>query len=834
MECLEGESLAERLKRGPLALPELLKIGRDIADALDRAHRAGIVHRDLKPANVVLTKSGAKLLDFGLAKPAGMNAVAAHGSSNRAPLLSAAMTMTSPNPQQSPLTEHGTLLGTIQYMSPEQIKGMEADPRSDIFALGATLYEMATAKRAFEGKSQISIASAILEKDPEPISSIEKSCPRGLDKVISTCLAKDPEDRYASAHDIKIELIWLASEPRKTQSEAQSGKLSRRTVSLLIAAGLLLVGMTALAANWAARGNSMPLIQAVIPTPENVSLDATGDFGGAAVISPDGQAIAFSAHASGNPRALWVRRLAEGAPQRLAGTDDASFPFWSPDSRSIAFFARGKLYKINANGGPVLALADAPSARGGAWGKNDDILYEQDFQSPLTRVSAQGGTISAATVLDSGRHTTHRWPWFLPDGRHFLFLATNHNGGIQEQNGVYFGSLDNKETHLVVASDSGAQFANGYLLFHSQNALMAQPFDPSSGKLSGDATVLIDRVALDLGVWRTIFSVSNTGILEYQAGTFSTGSELVMVDRTGKELGHIGEREHYSTMRVSPDGKRLATAMGDQKLNLWVMDLTRKGAATRLTFEQGSVDNASWSADGSEIYYNVFPGTAAGNTPISSSSAEIYVKRANGSGGSKLLVQEKALIPGNRLRPAAMLPALDTSGKNLIYIRREGPVGNTIVSIPASGTGDTTTLVTPGSPQGNIVDFRLSPDGRWLAYTSTESGRSDVYLVSYPNSGSGRWQISGNGGQAVAWRGDGKELFYFGIDNHVYAVPFRTDGAQPDIGAPQQLFSIPNTAFNGFYEVMPDGKSFLVNRVPEQVSSPVSILLNWTEALKKK
>jgi serine/threonine protein kinase len=357
MECLEGESLAERLKRGPLALPELLKIGRDIADALDRAHRAGIVHRDLKPANVVLTKSGAKLLDFGLAKPAGMNAVAAHGSSNRAPLLSAAMTMTSPNPQQSPLTEHGTLLGTIQYMSPEQIKGMEADPRSDIFALGATLYEMATAKRAFEGKSQISIASAILEKDPEPISSIEKSCPRGLDKVISTCLAKDPEDRYASAHDIKIELIWLASEPRKTQSEAQSGKLSRRTVSLLIAAGLLLVGMTALAANWAARGNSMPLIQAVIPTPENVSLDATGDFGGAAVISPDGQAIAFSAHASGNPRALWVRRLAEGAPQRLAGTDDASFPFWSPDSRSIAFFARGKLYKINANGGPVLALA---------------------------------------------------------------------------------------------------------------------------------------------------------------------------------------------------------------------------------------------------------------------------------------------------------------------------------------------------------------------------------------------------------------------------------------------------------------------------------------------
>ena len=832
MEYLEGESLADRLKRGPLALPELLKIGCDIADALDRAHRAGIVHRDLKPGNVMLTKSGAKLLDFGLAKPAAMGAMAGSGT---APLLSAAMTMTSPSPQQSPLTQHGTLIGTVQYMSPEQIQGMEADARSDIFAFGAMLYEMATGKRAFEGKSQISVASAILEKEVEPISTHDQASPPALDRIIATCVAKDPEERFASAHDVKLELTWLAAAPRKQETAVQQVATSRRTVAIMTAVAIVLAAAAATFAYWFASRKPAQVVQAVITTPDKLVLDATGDFAGPGVISPDGTAIAFSAHLPGSPRALWVRRLAESTAQQLQGTGDASFPFWSPDSREIAFFAHGRLNKVSASGGPVLAIADAPSARGGTWGKGDVILFEPDFQSPIMRVSAQGGAVTQATTIDTTRHTTHRWPWFLPDGKHFLFLATNHNGGIREQNGVYFGSLDSKETHLVTASDSGGEFANGYLLFHAQNALLAQPFDPASGKVSGEAAVIVDHVAHDPGVWRSIFSVSNNGILEFQGGAASTGSELVFVDRTGKELSHLGERAGYSTIRISPDGRRLVTAMGDPKSDLWVFDLARGGSATRLTFEQGSVDNPTWSGDGSLIYYNVFPaGNGSINMASAASSAVVYVKRADGSGASKMLVQEPAPDPKVAVRAAAMSPQLEPGGKNLLYIRRDGPTGNRIVAIPSSGTGRETALVAPGSPEANIIDFRLSPDGRWLAYTSSEAGPLQVFLVPYPNTSAGKWQVSSSGGQFVTWRADSQEIFYFGTDNHLYSVPFDGRQSPPWIGAAQDLFPIPNTAFNGFYEPMPDGKRFLLNRIPEQASTPISILLNWPETVKKK
>lgn len=832
MEYLEGESLADRLKRGPLPLHELLKIGCDIADALDRAHRAGIVHRDLKPGNVMLTKSCAKLLDFGLAKPAAIGAMAGSGS---APLLSAAMTMTSPSPQHSPLTQHGALIGTVQYMSPEQIQGMEADARSDIFAFGAMLYEMATAKRAFEGKSQISVASSILEKEIEPISAHDKSCPPALDRIISTCVAKDPEERFSSAHDVKLELTWLAAAPRTQQAApVVSVATSRRTIVMMAAVAVLLAAAAATFAYWLVTSRPAQVVQAVITTPDKLVLDNTGDFAGPAVISPDGTAIAFSAHMPGGPRALWVRRLAESTAQQLEGTDEASFPFWSPDSRQIAFFAHGKVNKVSASGGPVLAIADADSPRGGTWGKGDVILFEANFQSPLMRVSAQGGTVASVTTLDTTRHTTHRWPWFLPDGKHFLFLATNHNGGIREQNGVYFGSLDNKETHLVVVSDSGAQFANGYLIYHAQNELMAQPFDPSTGKLSGEAAVVVDHVAHDLGVWRTIFSVSNTGILEFQGGAAATGSELVFVDRTGKDLSHLGDRAAYSTIRVSPDGKRMVTAMGDPKPDLWMFDLVRGGAPTRLTFEQ-AVDNPSWSPDGTQVYYNAFPSGVSGtNMALSTSSAVIYVKRSDGSGASKLLVEEPPSNPKNPVHPAAMLPQLEPDGKNLLYIEREGPTGNSIVSVPASGSGKPVPVVAPGSPQSNIVDFRLSPDGHWLAYTSNESGSLQVFLVPYPNTSAGKWQVSSIGGQFVSWRGDSKEIYCFGTDNRLYAIPFEARDGQPQIGTPQALFAIPNTAFNDMYEPMPDGKRFLVNRVPEQASTPMSILLNWPETLKKK
>ncbi|MGH9523018.1 MAG: protein kinase domain-containing protein, partial [Terriglobales bacterium] len=629
MEYLEGETLADRLRRGRLQLDQVFAVGMEIADALDKAHRQGVVHRDLKPGNIMLTKSGAKLMDFGLAKgtPLAMAASSVGPLTPSTPTMSMAA-LSSP---VSPLTQKGQVVGTFQYIAPEVLQGAEADARSDLFAFGCVLYEMTTGRQAFEGKSQLGVMTAILEKDPEPVRTAEKSAPEGFEQLVTTCLAKDPEQRFASAHDVMLELRWLQSAARRPQERTRQ---QRSPVRLAVwSAIVVVVAIAAAVAGYWAHRSALPVIQAVIPTPDNVTLDATGDFAGPAVISPDGKAIAFVAHSASSPKALWVRRLADKTSQVLEGTQDAAFPFWSPDSRYIAFFANGKLNKVSAGGGPVLAVADAPSARGGSWGSGDVIIFEPDFQSPLMRVSAHGGAVTAVTTIDSARHTTHRWPWFLPDGKHFLFLATNHNGGVRDQNGVYMGSLDNKETHMVVTSDSGAQYADGYLLFHTQNALMAQRFDPVSGKLSGDATVVVDRVAHDPGVWRTIFSVSNSGVLAYQGGAAASGSELVMVDLTGKVLGHIGERANYSTIRVSRDGKRLVTAVGDPKADLWTYDLSR-GTATRLTFETGTVDNPSWSADGKDVYYNVFPGMTIGNT-ASASSATIYVKRADGSGGSK-------------------------------------------------------------------------------------------------------------------------------------------------------------------------------------------------------
>jgi serine/threonine protein kinase len=824
MECLEGETLADRLRKGPLPLPDLLKIGIEIADALDKAHRAGMVHRDLKPGNIMLTRSGAKLLDFGLAKPAaalGRNAMAE-------PLTPSTPTMTvaglaSP---ASPLTQKGTIVGTFQYMSPETLQGAEADARSDIFSFGCVLYEMATGARAFEGRSQLSVATAILEKDPEPISSRRPTAPEQLERTVAACLAKDPDERFASAHDVKLELSWLAA-ARQTPSSRASG-ISRGTLLAASATVIVLIVGAAIAGYRIPRRSELHPVRAVIPLPEKLVLDSTGDFGGPPVISPDGQAIAFAGHAGEDARAIWVKRLSDKAPQRLDGTEDASFPFWSPNSRFIAFFAKGKLNRVDASGGPVLTLADAASARGGTWGTRDVILFEPDFQAPLMRVSAQGGRAAPATTIDAARHTTHRWPWFLPDGKHFLFLATNHNGGMREQNGVYLGSLDSQETHFVVSSDSGGQFAGGCLLYHAQNAIMAQPFDPSSGTLSGDTTIVADTVAHDSGIWRTNFSTSQNGVLVYQSGVAAAGSELVWVERSGKELGQLGERGVYSTVRLSPDGRRLLAALGDPKQDLWMFDLSR-GASTRLTFEAGAVDNPSWSADGTSVFYNVFPSGLASSNAI---SADVYTKRADGSGASRLVLQEQPAAGG--LRPSAISPVPLHDGSTLLYIRRAGPTGHSIFALPLREGGKPVQVVAAPSPQGNIVDFRPSPDEHWIAYTSNESARLEVFLVSYPNTGAGKWQVSYNGGQFATWRGDGRELYFFGSDNRVYAVTFDGAAAQPQIGSPQPLFAIPNTAFNGFYDPAPDGKRFLINRVPGQLSPAVSLLLNWPEELKAK
>ncbi len=826
MEYLEGETLGKRLEKGALPLEQVLKIGADLAEALDKAHRAGIIHRDLKPGNVMLTKSGAKLMDFGLAKSAPAGFVGAGGS---APLLSAAVTMTSPSPRQSPLTSAGAVVGTIQYMSPEQIEGKEADARSDIFALGAVLYEMATGRRAFEGKSQLSVASAILEKDPEPLSATQPTAPPAFDLVIRTCLAKDPDERFQTAHDLMLQLRWLAqpSSPSAAAAAAQPAMPARtpRTRAIWAACAVLALVAAGLAGYLLAPSgqNSRPL-RATIEPPEKFTFDIMGDFSGPPMLSPQGDKVLFCAHGPNSPKALWVRPLDSFVAQRLEGTEGAYDPFWSPDGRSIGFFANGKLYRIASAGGPLTPLADALNARGGTWGAGDVILMAPDIQSPIVEVSTNGGKVSPVTKVDSSKHTTHRWPVFLPDGKHFLYLATNHNGGKPEDNGVFYASLDGKENHMLIASDAGGEYASGYLLYHSGTALMAQAFDPGAGRLTGEAVAVVGKIRHDSGVWRTLFTVSQTGMLTYEPGSAETaGSQLVWFDRSGKQLGQVGERGSYMDPRISPDGKRVAVSYGDPQREIWIFDLER-GTKTRLTFSQASggvKTQPSWSPDGKTIVFTSgLPVSGGGKTAI-------YGKSASGSGTGNVILEDTHGAVGY------MHGSWSPDGKYFVYLHREGPAGSHVVAKPANGEGQPFTVIAPASPQSNISDYRISPNSKWIAYTSDESGRVEVYVAPFPH-GDGKWQVSTGGAEFASWRGDGKEIYISTNSSTYTACSVSVKGNELQIGTPQGLFSANPVAIGVDYDVTADGRRFLVNVAGEEAPAPLHLVLNWTTELKKR
>ena len=480
MEYLEGQTLADRLGKGPLPVELTLRIAAEIAEAIEKAHAQGITHRDLKPANIMLTKAGAKLMDFGLAKPE--VAVSGRAISPLTP-STPTMNLTSLTAATSPLTQKGSIVGTFQYLAPEVLQGTDADARSDIFSFGCVLYEMVAGRHAFGGKSQLSVLTAILEKEPEPIEATPPVPPM-LDRVIRGCLAKDPSERLQSAHDLLMDLRWIAESAG--DPEVKKGREIKKSWA---AWGVVtLVALLALAGfagyRWGKGAATGTPLHAEIPLPDKYMLDATGDAGGMPVLSPQGDKIAFVAH-SGEDKSLWIRSLSSDRAQRLEGTQGAMHPFWSPDGTNVGFFSNGKLNRVPATGGPVSALADAVNPRGGSWGVNDIIVFAPGFMGTISRVSAQGGIVAAATELDPKKHTTHRWPWFLPDGKHFLFLATSHTGGDPRQNGIYFGSVDSPGTRLVVATDSAAEFASGKLLYRSGTSLVAQPFDPHSGRIVG-------------------------------------------------------------------------------------------------------------------------------------------------------------------------------------------------------------------------------------------------------------------------------------------------------------------------------------------------------------
>jgi len=809
MEFLEGETVAERLRRGSVPLNEVLKIGAEVADALEFAHRAGIVHRDLKPANIMLTKSGAKLMDFGLAKPVGMSAP----TSGAAPSFTAVATLTGLSPA-SPLTTAGSIVGTIQYMSPEQIEGKEADARSDIFALGAVLYEMATGKRAFEGKSQISVASSILEKDPEPISAVKPMTPPAFEHVVRTCLQKNPEDRFQTAHDVRLELRWIAEDRSSSRTPAGLPAASRHSSERLTwtAAVLIALVVGAIAGIFIARpGHSVRSVRTVIAPPEGTSFRLTGDLAGPPELSPDGTTVAFSAAAADGKVVLWVRPMDKLEARALPGTDNVIFPFWSPDSRSVGFFADGKLKTIDLNGGSPQVVCDAPQGRGGSWGPNGVILLTADTQAPIIRANVNGGAPVAVTKLDRARHTSHRWPFFLPDGKHFLYVAINHDSAQAEKDAVYFASLDGAENRPLFRSLSNAIYASGSVLFARGSQLMAQKFDPASGKLSGDTQVLANGVANDVSTWHMDASASGAGLLVMGSGG-TPDWQLVWVDRTGKRIGVVADKlSNLQFAHLSPQGDRVALVIDTGANDIWVLDLAR-GIRTRLTFGPVTNDFPVWSPDGKWIAYG----------SERNGQHHIYRKLSDGSGAEELLLDDdQMVIPGD----------WSGDGKYLLYSRGTF-FGNRqeIWALPLDGDRKPL-LIVPHGANSYAGTGQLSPDGRWLAYSSNESGQAEVYVIPF-RGGPGKWQVSQSGGDRPLWGKDGKSLYYADLNFTVFAVPVQQLSDTLQFGSAQPLVSnLSSQIF--FYDVAPDGKKILLNVISQQVNQSITVITNWTEELKK-
>ena len=813
MEYLQGQTLANRLDKGPLPFGQLLKYAIDICEGLDRAHRSGVIHRDLKPGNIMLTKTGAKLMDFGLAKSV---AIAASPVSN--------VTATSFTPASHPLTMQGTVVGTVQYMSPEQVEGKEADARSDIFSLGCVLYEMATGKRAFEGKSMASIMAAVLERNPVPLTAVEPGLPPALDRLVKACLAKDPDDRIQTVQDVKLQLKWLAEEseasgPQEEAPASWTGHLKRRervvwamaTLCALLAGGLAFAHL--------AGQKPQPVVRTSIGSADKLRFNFAGDIAGPPALSPDGLHIVFSATNEGKAQ-LYLRTLSDLSIRPLLGTDNGWFPFWSPDSHSVAFFADGKLKRLDISGGIPVAICDAITGRGGSWGSTGTIVFTPNFNSSIWQVSAGGGTPSEVFKLDSPKYSTYRWPWFLPDGKHFLYFAANHlTPNNPNTGGVFFASLEGKENRLLFPSASNAIYASGYLLYLAGNVLRAQPFDPGSGQTRGDSTVLADGVQNDSEVWRGIVTASENGLLLYQPAIATTGMKLVWFDRSGKQVEEIGDGDAYYQVRLSPDEKKLALAIGQPNRNIWVYDLARD-TKSRFTFDNKSHSDPVWSPDGSQLAYAVAEGGLQ--------EAVVFSKSSNGAGEAKQIL---ANAPGDEVQqsPSDWSP----DGRWMIYTRGAvgaGTQGTDLWVFSLDGRQKPFPYI---AGPGDQREAQFSPDGHFVAYQSNEGGNTQVYVAAFPWTGA-KWQVSTNEGTGPRWRHDGQELFFVDGDQ-IMSAKVNKAGSGLEISQTRPLFRLNLIGEYPFrYAVARDGQRFVAIVSGQDSSQPLVLVQNWTAEFKPR
>ncbi len=793
MELIEGEALGDRIRQGALPIEKVLEIGTQIASALEAAHEQGIVHRDLKPDNVMLTKSGAKLVDFGLAKGGGDFGTSVDS-------------VTSLPTENRPLTEEGSILGTLHYMAPEQLDGTEADARTDIFALGTILYEMATGQRAFEASGRASLIAAIVEREPAPLSSIQPLVPPALERIVSVCLRKDPADRWQTAHDVRLGLEWAAQAGSAAGIPAPvTVKRKNRERLAWATAAVLLVAL--LASGWFAvsrgrAGGNARKIAASITAPDGGRFETFGGNIGSLSLSPDGRWVTFAASTPDRSTMLYIRPLDSSGAQPIDGTDGASFPFWAPDSRQIGFFAGGKLKKIDRTGGAAISVCDAPNGRGGTWNADGVILFTPETQHPIYRVSAGGGTATPITALEASRNeTTHRYPVFLPDGRNFLYLRASHGlSSGDDGNAIWIGSLDSTETRRLMQSGGDIVFSQGHLLFVRDGFLMAQPFDEKALELTGDAFAIDENVGFLANYFKGAFAASSNGILAYQQG-FGVESQLMRVASDGKEIGLIGEVDRYQQISLSPDEKKLAVTLfdlGSGTADLWLYDISRQ-AKSRLTFDDANDTMPVWSPDGSRIAFQ------SGRT----GAGDIYVRQAGGGSAAELL------YGGDRIDAPEDWSA---DGKYIAFDKGAG--ANDLWILPLDGS-DAFPLI---QSEFDVGYARFSPDGRWIAYVSNESGRYELYATRFP-SGEGKWQLSIDGADwLVGWREDGGELYYLDLEGDMYAVEV-TLGDDLVAGIPRELFP---TRADRSWDATADGREFIIGKPVNTTSDlTTTLIVNW-------
>ena len=800
MELVEGETLEQRLIRSALPPEQTLLIASQLAEALAAAHKIGITHRDLKPSNVMLTKSGTKLMDFGLAKHA-----------DRAPLTPTLTEMT----QEAKLTSEGMLVGTFQYMAPEQLEGKEADPRTDIFLLGESIYEMVTGKPPFSGKSRASLIATILMTDPQPMAALQPMTPASLERVVRKCLAKDPEERWQSASDLASELKWIKEGVQESGKQPPT-KIKRAWGERWIWLALVSILLAGLTATFLRRGaRPAAATWSTILAPENTTL---AYFAGPVTVSHDGRKLAFVATSAAGRDMVWVRPLSGLAAQALPGTDGASNPFWSPDDHSIGFFSGGKLRTLDAAGGPVVTICDVAGSRGGTWGLNGTILFASTW-GVLYRVSSSGGAATAVTKLDSSRgELSHRWPVFLPDSRHFLFSAANFAGGSAESASIYVADLDSGEKKLLFHARSNAAYTPGSILFLRDRTLMAQPFDERRLEIEGQPFAIAEQVQYDELPWRGVFSSSFNGVIAYQGGNTGTNSRLVMVDRSGKEIKTIGEPGDYAANRISPDGQRMTLTMLDSSLRnykLWIFDLSRD-KRIRLTFGPGRTQFPVWSPDGGSV---AFASNLTG-------TYQLVQRRSDGTGDESTILQSEI----------SKYPTSWSSDGRFVAYNTTAP-GQNLTELWIVPTSRDRKPVAFLSGSFNVGQGQFSPDGRWMAYGSDESGRPEVYVTPFPAGGT-KWQISSAGGTSPRWRRDGKEIFYLSADSKLTSVEVNGSTSVFQAAAPHTLFPVllktgasrldlNPTNEQISYDAAPDGRWFVLNSPPVGSPPPITLITNW-------